>query len=154
MNRRSVWRPARSRSANTVRCPLRNGDDGDVRILEALREQLVDDRPWQDMAIRTRWVATLLDDRATGGDTAAQFGEALRRALRPEGIDELRRALNLGAEAIRSESHGHGAEATTVRPVSGLVQCWACRAPLAVTAGTRGKKVACPRCGRKQALPR
>lgn len=53
-----------------------------------------------DMAIRTRCVATFLGDRATSGRTAARFGEALRRALRPEAVDELRRALTLGVEAI------------------------------------------------------
>lgn len=114
-----------------------------------------------DMAIRTRWVAsTLLGDRATMGRTAAQFDEALRRALQPERLDELRRVFSLGAEAIRSEAHARAAEATKTsqlwqtRPVSGQVQCWACRAPLVVAAETRGTTVACPRCGTKQALPR
>lgn len=59
-----------------------------------------------DMAIRTRWVAsTLLGDRDTNRRTPAQFDEALRRALRPERLDELRRVFSLGAEAIRAEDH-------------------------------------------------
>jgi len=47
-----------------------------------------------DMAIRTRWVAGLLGGHAGQGASAAQLGGVLRRALRQERIDELRRVLS------------------------------------------------------------
>jgi DNA-directed RNA polymerase subunit RPC12/RpoP len=43
------------------------------------------------------------------------------------------------------------------RPVSSAlnsVRCWACRADIEVTHENRGKKVKCPRCGKKQAVPK
>jgi hypothetical protein len=107
-----------------------------------------------DMAVRTRWVGALLGDRAIEGRTAGRFGEALRRGLHAERIADLRRVLSLRADAIQGEGPARAAEATTVRRASGQVQCWACRAPLVVTAATRDRRVACPRCGTKQALPR
>jgi hypothetical protein len=113
-----------------------------------------------EMAIRTRWVArTLLGDGATKARTPTEIDEALRRARLPEHLDKLRHALHVGEVATRVEPADRASEVaklsepSTTGPTVGQIQCWACRAPLAVTADTRGKKVKCPRCGTKQALP-
>lgn len=114
-----------------------------------------------DMAIRARWVArVLLGEGATKASTPDEFVEALRHASRPERLEQLRDVFRVGSEAIQAEAAERASEAARTsdlwrtRPDTGAVQCWACRAPLTVTAETRGKKVRCPRCGTKQALPR
>src|SRR5581483_11436676 len=111
-----------------------------------------------DMAIRTRWVAhALLGEGGTKASTPEEFAEALRRASEPQHLEQLREVLQVGSEAIQAEAAEHAAEVQKAgelwrrRPAPETVQCWACRAPLTVTAETRGKKVKCPRCGTKQA---
>jgi hypothetical protein len=42
-----------------------------------------------DMAIRTRWVATLIGGGTGKGHTTARLIEALRRALKPERAADL-----------------------------------------------------------------
>ncbi len=114
-----------------------------------------------DMAIRTRWAAhALLGEGRTKASTPEEFAEALRRASEPQHLEHLREVLRVGSEAIQAEAAERAAEVEKAselwrtRPTPDTVQCWACRAPLMVTAETRGKKVKCPRCGTKQALPR
>jgi len=110
------------------------------------------------MGIRTRWVAkTLFGDQAAKARTPEQFDEALRRALRREHFDELRDALLVGSESIEAANRAAEAakarEFLQTRPSPSPVQCWACRAPLMITAATRGKTIRCSQCRTKQKLP-
>jgi hypothetical protein len=114
-----------------------------------------------DMAIRTRWVArVLLGEGRTKARTPEEFAEAIRRASAPQHLEQLREVFRVGSEAMQAEAAERAAEVEKAgelwrrRPTPDTVQCWACRAPLMVTAETRGNKVKCPRCGTKQALPR
>jgi hypothetical protein len=114
-----------------------------------------------DMAIRARWVARIsLGDTGIRASTPEQVAEALRRAASTENLEHLRKAYRAGSYAVATETAELVTEASKTkdlwgtRPRKDEVQCWACRAPLTVTAETRGKKVRCPRCGRTQALPR
>jgi len=114
-----------------------------------------------EMALRTRWIAGLfLDNDAPRRRTSEEVDEAIRDSAGPDRLTELRRNAAVAADVMRAEASQTAAEAAKTnrlwrtRPHDAKVLCWACRAPLTVTAETRGKKVACPRCGTKQALPR
>ncbi len=114
-----------------------------------------------EMAIRTRWAArTLLGDGAKKARQPAEIEEAVRRASLPEHLDKLRHVIHAGAEAIHADAIDRASEAAKLSdlwetgPPGSQIKCWACRAHLAVTAETRGKKIKCPRCGTKQTLPR
>jgi hypothetical protein len=114
-----------------------------------------------DMAVRVRWlVGAFLGNAPATVSTPAQVAEALRTASGPENLEQSQAAYRAGADAIAVETAELAREAAKTkelwdtRPREDQVQCWACRAPLTVTADTRGKKVKCPRCGTRQALPR
>ena len=113
-----------------------------------------------DMAIRVRWVVrAFLGDVPATASTSEQLAGALRRASSPENLERSRAAYRAGADVIAAERAELAREASKTkelwdtRPRQDQVQCWACRAPLTVTAEMRGKKVKCPRCGTRQALP-
>jgi hypothetical protein len=114
-----------------------------------------------EMALRTRWIASVLPgDNAPGQRMRNDVDTAVRSSAHPARLGELRRAAAVGAEVMRSEASQNAAEAADTSqlwqtgPGESKVQCSACRAPLQVTAESRGTKVLCPRCGTKQALPR
>jgi hypothetical protein len=79
-------RPCAPSARSTARPPERGCAFPDVCLVvpaAAYRKGLLDVLA-MDMAIRTRRVGALLGAHATGGGTATQSGEALRRAL-PQG---------------------------------------------------------------------
>jgi hypothetical protein len=114
-----------------------------------------------EMALRTRWIAsTFLGNNGSKRRTPAEVAEVIRSSAHPDRLGELRRIAGIGAAVMRAEAAQTAAEAAKTSglwqtsPGGAKVQCWACRAPLPVTADIRGTKVPCPRCGTKQALPR
>lgn len=114
-----------------------------------------------EMAIRTRWVTTrLLGENATKANTHERVAQALQNLSSPAGFERSREAYRQGDVAIGAETAEIAGFAAKTQDLWGTlprqdqVQCWACRTPLSVTGETRGKKIKCPRCGTKQALPR
>lgn len=113
------------------------------------------------MAVRTRELA---DRYLQGTAPAARSLEDMQRligaAKEPERLADLTRAVSAGEDALRVAAALKATEQQALadlwarRPPVAEVRCWSCKTPLPVTDDTRGKKVRCPRCGTRQALPR